>query len=161
MRFSVDDILGVAVAEQGRNEQPLALYWQWRFGDLTTDGLRENILDVWQVAEWPSVLGHGAWLEMFTATGCVSDDGEYPPSPTTVYRGGMPRHMRGFSWTTDIEPADWFARRTALLGFPAEVYEATVTTDRILGVINGGRGESEIILNPRRLRGRWTPRLMV
>jgi hypothetical protein len=66
----------------------------------------------------------------------------------------------GFSWTTDIEQADWFAKRTEYFGFPAEVYEVTVTTDRILGVINGGRSEREIILNPRRLRGRWTPRLV-
>ena len=47
-----------------------------------------------------------------------------------------------------------------MFGFPAAVYGLTLPHEMLLGVIGGveGRGEREVIVNPRRLRGRWTPR---
>jgi hypothetical protein len=55
-----------------------------------------------------SVLGAREWLEMFQGAGFVSDDeSTAPEEPVTVYRGALKRHMRGFSWTSDIEMATW------------------------------------------------------
>lgn len=147
--------------ELRRNEQPKRLYWAWRRGEIDVELLREWILDVWQAAEWPvSALGHGWWLEMFAATGFVTDGCDEPAYPVTVYRGAALTHARGFSWTWDPYRAAWFAERTALFGFPAAIWEVTLPRDRLLATIGGveGRNEREVIVNPRRLRGRWSPR---
>jgi hypothetical protein len=79
-----------------------------------------------------------------------------PGPPVTVYRGAAVTHKRGFSWAWERERAEWFAARTAWLGFPAAVYEVTLPREMLLAVIGGveGRGEREVIVNPRRLRGR-------
>jgi hypothetical protein len=39
------------------------------------------------------------------------------------------------------------------------VFEVTLTHDRLLATLGGvdGRSEAEVIVNPRRLRGRWSP----
>jgi len=144
----------------GRNEQPKRLYQAWRRGEIDGVGLRVLILDVWSGAEWPAQLGHRAWIEMFTAAGLVTDGCDAPKSPLTVYRGATLSRMRGFSWTLDFDRAQWFAARTRLFGMPAAVYRLACPPTLVLGVIFGepsGRGEREIIVNPRRLRGRWTP----
>lgn len=53
------------------------------------------------------------------------------------------------AWTTDLEEAEWFARRlrdTWKLG-PAAVYSATVAPDNVLATLHG-RGESEVVVDP-------------
>jgi hypothetical protein len=144
----------------GRNEQPRRLYRAWHTGQIDDETLRDWILPTWQLAEFPSMLGHRRWLEMFAATGFVSDGDDEPPDPLTAYRGAACSHARGFSWTWNPERAAWFARRTALAGIPAAVYEVTLPRDKLLATLGGveGRSEAEVIVNPRRLRGRWSPR---
>jgi len=145
----------------GRNEMPERLLLAWVSGEIGVALLREWILPTWELAEWPvATLGHQRWLDMFAATGFVTDGCDDPPTPLTVYRGAARRYARGFSWTWEQERAEWFAQRTALFGIPAAVYEVTLPRELLLGVIGGveSRGEHEVLVNPRRLRGRWTPR---
>jgi hypothetical protein len=54
------------------------------------------------------------------------------------------------SWTQDVEKAQWFAARTSLFyGEPTGmVFTATVDPTWVLGAINGGRGEAEIVVDP-------------
>jgi hypothetical protein len=146
-----------------RNDQPYWLWRAWDGGEIDTETLREWILPTWEMAEFPASLGQGLWLEMFDATGFVSDGWDEPPDPLTVYRGAAVSRACGFSWTWERERADWFAQRIALARIPAAVYEITLPREMLLAVIGGveGRGEREVIVNPRRLRGRWTPRELV
>ncbi|MDQ2910192.1 MAG: hypothetical protein M3R39_04140, partial [Actinomycetota bacterium] len=145
-----------------RNDQPRMLYLAW-FGREIDDGtLREWILPTWEMAEFPARLGQRVWIEMFAATGFVTDGGDDPPSPLTVYRGAALSRMRGFSWTWEIERARWFAHRTACFGFAAGVFTVTLEPEMLLAVASGveGRGEREVLVNPNRLRGRFTPQLI-
>ncbi len=148
----------------GRNDQPERLYRAWYGREIDVATLREWILSTWQAAEWPASLGHRHWLEMFDATGFVTDDGAFdPPSSLTLYRGAARERARGFSWTWERDKAEWFAHRSALFGFPAAVFEVEVPRTMLLAVISDAecRGEHEAILNPRRLRGRWAPRKLL
>jgi hypothetical protein len=54
------------------------------------------------------------------------------------------------SWTSDIEKARWFASRTSLFfGEPTGmVFTATVDPMWVLAVLNRGRGEAEIVVDP-------------
>jgi hypothetical protein len=145
----------------GRNEQPERLWRAWWGGEIDDETLREWILPTWQLAEFPArYLRHRDWLDMFGATGFLSDGADEAPDPLTVYRGAEPCGMRGFSWSWEPQRAEWFACRLALAGRPASVYEVTLRRDLLLAVIGGveGRGEREVLVNPRRLRGRYTPR---
>lgn len=99
---------------------------------------------------------------MFDAVGFVTDELDaLPQMPITVYRGARKDRPRGFSWTWNRSLADWFAQRgLAMFGYPTAVYTLTLPKEMLLALIGGteGRGEREVVVNPRRLRGRWTPR---
>lgn len=154
-----------AFTDAGRNSNPDQLSGWWRAGELTVPVLRALIIEAWQLPEFPQLaLGERRWLEMFRASGFVSDTGRDPPdAPMTLYRGA-PLHTRGrgMSWTPDAEKARWFAARrpyfTARL--PAGLFRATVPPHAVLALIEEGRGENEAVLNPRCLRGRATPELV-
>lgn len=145
-----------------RNEGPGALYDQWEAGALSTDGLRTQILKVWGSAEFPAQLGIDPWLEMFGATGYVADGDEPPEWPITAYRGSQLGQPEGFSWTWDLEKARWFARRLTQAGIEGAVYAITLRQEDVLASLNGpdGRGECELVVNPRMLRGDLSPRLL-
>lgn len=155
------DPFGLKLMED-RNAGPDLLYTSWRSGEINDAQLRRWILMVWQAAEFPASLGHQAWLDMFNATGFVSDEMDEPPEmPVTVYRGAPLGRPRGFSWTWQLEQAEWFAGRLFnYSGKPVAVYQVTLPEDLLLAVLGGveGRGEREVIVNPRRLPGRWTPK---
>ncbi len=77
--------------------------------------------------------------------------------PFTLYRGmaGRPphRHVRGFSWTSSIDVARWFADRFPHLPDRA-VYEVTIEAEDVLTYSHeDGRKEHEfIVLLPRAVR---------
>lgn len=149
------EMLALSSADRTRH-----LHLTWKRGELDTDELRAWILPTWQEAEFPARLGHAPWLEMFAATGFVTDEGDEPDYPVTAYRGAPIGRPRGFSWTWDLERAKWFASRLSnYFGDAGTVYRVTLPEDRLLAVIGGteGRSEHEVIVNPRRLTGRWTP----
>ncbi|MGI8861627.1 MAG: hypothetical protein ACR2GV_02730 [Gaiellaceae bacterium] len=142
-----------ALLRAGRNAGPGMLFGWLSDQAITTDQLRALILDVWSGAEWPVLNGEeeSMCLDWFDETGFVSDTGRPPPSePITAWRGtSLASGGRGFSWTVDIDKARWFAQRE--IGFgrgPAGVYEAVVPPSWVLGKIEAGRGEAEVIVDP-------------
>lgn len=156
----------------GRDNGPEMLFRWWRLREIETPVLRELICDVWSAAERPtSRIGQNYWLDMWTAAGFCSEGGaSAPTAPLTLWRADM-RAGRGMSWTSNIETARWFADRESLFSLhrygldvhiPCPVYEARVPPAAVLACIDGpdSRGESEVVVNPRRLRGRWAPNVI-
>lgn len=71
------------------------------------------------------------------------------PEQITVYRGIRGRgSLKALSWTTDIEQAEWFAKRWDKNG---KVYSAKVRKDDVLAVF-ASRGESELVVDYAKLR---------
>lgn len=65
------------------------------------------------------------------------------PDEMTVYRGIRGRgSLKALSWTTDIEQAEWFAKRWDKKG---KVYFAKIRKEDVLAVFNS-RGESELVI---------------
>jgi len=66
-----------------------------------------------------------------------------------LYRGvngkGLKRRVNGYSWTSSLEKAIWFAKRFLILSENPGVYQVTVQKKDILAVIND-REEQEYIL---------------
>jgi len=142
----------------GRNDGPEILFEWWEWGDIPDDEFARLLPEVWHTAEFPlSSIGHRAWLQMFFSAGFVTDCGaSRPETPLTVYRGHDRAHMRGFSWTTQLEQAKWFANRFRDNRPPTFVFEATIPPHAVLADILG-RNEFEIVVNPHCLRGAATP----
>lgn len=84
-----------------------------------------------------------------------ADDREFYdslPELIEVWRGADRRTLRNFSWTTDPATAEFFAVHRRGHPFPNPVIgHAFIRKADIFTAING-RGEKEIILDPRRLR---------
>ena len=122
-------------------------YWQ-SLGSLwlETENLHED-QDEWVAALTADRPGRARWL---------MDEGERTvlaglDAEVTVYRGfrRTGRHLAP-SWTLDRARAEWFARRA--IGATGHGYLATVTLPKASVVAYfGGRGEREIVLDPRRL----------
>lgn len=71
------------------------------------------------------------------------------PEEITVYRGIRGRgSLKALSWTTDIEKAEWFAKRWDKNG---KVYSVNVSKDDVLAVFSS-RGESELVVDYTKLR---------
>jgi hypothetical protein len=136
----------------GRNAAP-RLLWQWydagEFAE-SVDVLRALICDVWSGAEWPlACLCADDWREMWHEVGFVSDTGKRPPAePLVVYRGATPDSARGWSWTADLQKARWFAGRQVLFQRDGRVYVTAVDPSAVLALIDGGRGEAEVVVDP-------------
>jgi len=143
-----------------RNDGPVLLWEWWHREQIPDDEFARLLPEVWHMAEFPvSSIGHKAWLDMFFSAGFVTDCGaSRPEKPLTVYRGHDRAHMRGFSWTTRIEQAQWFAERFQAIRPPTFVFEVTVPPHAVLADILG-RNEFEIVVNPNCLRGVATPKI--
>jgi hypothetical protein len=87
-----------------------------------------------------------------------ADDREFYdslPELIEVWRGADRRTLRNFPWTTDPAVAEFFAVHRRGWPFPNPVIgRAFIKKSDVFAAINGkdGRGEQEIILDPRRLR---------
>ena len=68
--------------------------------------------------------------------------------------------MKGWSWTTDPDKAEWFARRFAVRGKECFVAEGTVSKQYVIAYFTG-RNESEIVVDPRRVVVSTTRRIKV
>ena len=140
----------------GRNDAPFVLVDALMDGTLRwcPDDLRPLVADAWTMAEFPQVsLGTEMWVRLFEVA-------QYsrPADPLTIYRGCSPRRLRRMAWTLDEGQARWFALRFLWEAGAAgrSVYRATVAPDAVLAVIDdieedGGRGEQEVVVDPRRL----------
>ncbi|KKN60711.1 hypothetical protein LCGC14_0529100 [marine sediment metagenome] len=131
----------------------------WMNKTITRHELRTLLPRIWIDAE---LLGKrkALLLRLFKATGFVSDDAEkpnvqdylVPGEAVTIYRGSAPAHANGLSWTRSPQIAAWFARRlndekTCI------VTAGEVLPEHVLGVFTG-RGEDEVVVNPRHIKNR-------
>ncbi len=138
---------------------PMIAAWN-RAGHISRDQLRALLAEWWSDTEHPSAYGVGAVVSLFRAAGFVTDTpGTEPPAgPLTIYRGisslwgerGERTTRRGVSWTEDREQAVWFARRFSFNG-PGTLLTAEVSPEHVLGIFHG-RGEVEVVVDPRRVR---------
>lgn len=73
------------------------------------------------------------------------------PDVVTVYRGVTTyndKNIKVLSWTTNVETAEWFAKRYDEKGI---IYSATIKKENILAFF-GGRSEFEVIVEPKYLQ---------
>ena len=143
--------LSGACRRVGRNAAPAFLNL-WREQGLVTDAmLRAELLDVWQLVEFPCrALPRRRWLEWFSVTGFLSDtDTPRPSAPIDVYRAQVGRTW-GLSWTIDRDRAKWFVERNHRLGFGGGLLCGCAPPVAMLATIRGSRSrnEGEIILDP-------------
>jgi hypothetical protein len=135
-----------AVELIGRNAGPSMLLDGFTTGQISTDSLRAVLIEIWVLAEYPQYLVPApVWCNWFRLAAYPR-----PQASLTLYRGAVPRHARGMSWTTDLVRAQWFAERpTHARG---HVYRATVEPAGILASVDllqpGGREEGEVIVDP-------------
>jgi len=103
---------------------------------------------------------------MFRDAGFVTDNAQRVIAARrrslTVWRGAAPRHSKGMSWTLDIDQARWFAHRElTVFGYDdAAVFKAKVPRPHVLAMFFEKRAESEVVVNPRTLRGSAEPKMV-
>lgn len=75
------------------------------------------------------------------------------PNEIEIYRGvrKASKKMKGMSWTTDIEVAKRFSQRFSSNNSGGDLYKATIYKTDVLAYFQG-RGEREMVVDPRRLR---------
>jgi len=74
------------------------------------------------------------------------------PDEVAVYRGCSRPRMSAISWTTDRQVADIFARGHRGIRVPDPVIASAVIPKSAIFTVVTSRNESEVIVDPRRLR---------
>jgi hypothetical protein len=153
----------------GRNHAPDRFLVAVIDGEISTELMRQLILDVWSGAEVPlRAIGDGDgawwWRKLFSIAGFVADTEELPEMPLTVFRGAPLDKPQGFSWSWSRETAKLFAVRYQgafgeSLGRRYGIFSVTLDREHLLGVITEGRGECEVIVDPEILTGELQPKL--
>ncbi len=144
----------------------------WAAGRLTPAELREVLPMAWIQLHAPRQFPERALVALFRAAGYIGEE-PAPAVPMVVFRGATSARKRAMSWTRSQERATWFARRLnnkmgrvygAILDAQSgispstgvqqrgRVYRATVSSEGVLMVTNE-RGEDEVVVDPRSLRG--------
>lgn len=142
----------------GRNEAPGTLFDLYFTARVPEAVLRDVLIGVWTMAEFPArYVSRAVWLHWFDVANRVARY-PVPAAPIQIFRGATPKFRRGMSWTTDRDRALWFANRYSdRPGHRAgKLYQVTVPSEVVLADVDavageGGRGEGEIIADPRRL----------
>ncbi|MCU1530388.1 MAG: hypothetical protein JWP75_4151 [Frondihabitans sp.] len=138
----------------GRNELPWAVSSAHTCRVITDlDELAKGVMDAWTGAEFPMAhLTQVDWLELFHAVGFIENAvrAEPPVDLRRLYRGATPNAKRRWSWTDDVEQAEWFAARSRTVGLDdAKVWTAEVQPSTLLAHFPGGREEAEWVINTR------------
>lgn len=146
-----------------RNDGPSELYYAFIEGRIRREDLAANealgsdieglmeigvplIVSIWDAAERPQAhLGVDLWSTLFGLAALPK-----PAEPLTLFRGAVPRHARGMSWTPDRALAEWFAHRFDALS-PGFVYVVEAPPAAVLWAGTNGRKEQEVIVDPRLL----------
>lgn len=147
-----------ALRSCGRNEAPRTLFDLYLTARVPEAVLRDVLIGVWTTAEFPArSVSRAIWLHWFDVANRVARY-PVPAAPIQIFRGATPIFRRGMSWTTDRDRALWFSNRFSdgSLRRAGELYQVTVSPDVVLADVDaaagdGGRGEGEIIVHPRRL----------
>lgn len=141
-----------AACRLGRNYYP-ALVWTLDLEGLLwgDDTVAQQVVpSAWSAAEFPMLqLEPAEWRELFDLAGYTVEGrpAPRPESALTLYRGALPAHRDGWSWTDDRALAQWFADRPHNAG-KGRVWVASVTPDRLLARISEQRdGESEYVVD--------------
>ncbi len=149
---TADDI-ETALVRVGRNAGPALVLDLFDNGLLTAAAARRGVPHAWCMCEWPgrAVDPPHRWRDLFDLAGYTVDSvpSKRPTTPLTLYRGAVPEHRDGWSWTDDIQLAQWFAERPHNAG-RGRIWTAVVEPSRLLArIITEGRdGESEYVLDP-------------
>lgn len=123
-----------------------ALFSLWAAGLIPSRELGPFLEEVWVDSENLFQYPRRMILDMFEASGFIGKI--KPEKDLPVYRGvSLKGKVKGFSWTEDIERAEWFARRFG----SGKVYKALIPPDGILASFSS-RGENEIVVDPSKLR---------
>lgn len=116
----------------------------------------ENMIDLvesaWTICEYPeSNLDGGleAWRLIFDSVGYVSEpsDLKRPGKPIRLYRGATEEKKHGMAWTTRLDIAALFARRTTYGDFVGHIWTAIVEPELIFARFST-RGEAEYVIDP-------------
>ncbi len=150
---TVDD-LEKAMSGVGRNSAPELLFYLYCYRRVTPGAAARLVSSAWCGCEFPSLsLDKATWRKLFDLAGYTAEGvpAERPVASLRLYRGALPGHHRGWSWTDDLELARWFAQRPCNRG-EGRVWAATVRPARLLARISEQRpGESEYVVDARRL----------
>lgn len=155
--WSAEDIYQAAV-QVGRNAAPALLLNMHHEGILLPPHCVALVAGVWTMCEFPTAyLDADEWSELFRMAGYTRigyDEGlarRWPRrrKPVTLYRGAHHGRERGWSWTTSLDTARWFAARDLGHG-TGTVWTTTVAPDLLLARIDA-RGEGEFVVDPETL----------
>lgn len=131
--------------------------FDWAVKHLPRDTLFDMLPELWVQADPddsdPACLD--LWIEAYAANGCktICDGAALPDGPFTIYRGQIGFGQPGISWTLDRRIAAKFAAtgggRATIKG--GVILQQSIESEKVIAYLTG-RGESEIIIDPRELR---------
>ncbi len=146
--------LDEALGRVGRNHGPALLVDLWSEGLLTAEAATQCVPSAWCGCEWPNrTLDDDLWRRLFDLAGYTVEgiSADRPTRSLRLYRGAVPKHRDGWSWTDDRQLAEWFAQR-AHNAREGRVWTALVEPCRLLARISQERpGESEYVVDARGL----------
>lgn len=113
------------VDDLSRDERlPLIIHW-YQSGEVTPEQLNRLLCACWTHGGYPhhQHVSQDDMRDMLAHAGFITDTpGTLRPfEPLTVWRGGVAGAAIGFSWTTDRERAEWFAKRQHTMGHSGAV----------------------------------------
>ncbi len=153
---SADDV-GTAASILGRKYYPALLFHLWGEGLLVEPAVAAVVVpSAWSAVEFPNrALDDDAWSLLFALAGYTVDGvpAERPEAAMRLWRGALPGHRSGWSWTDDRSLAQWFAERVHN-GGQGRVWTAEVKPARMLARLGEGvgrAGESEYVVDARGL----------
>jgi hypothetical protein len=132
----------------GHNNMPALLFDLVQRGVLRIEQHPAVVVEAWMMAEFPVSNVHPEfWVDWFETAGYTHNGhpSPRPKAPVTLYRGCVPEHRFGMSWTTDLDRALWFA-----LGHgEGRVYVYQADPAALLAFIGEwGRHEAEYVVDP-------------
>ncbi len=152
---SADDV-ETAGCRLGRNYYPALVLDLWGEGLLEPAVAAVVVPSAWSAVEFPNrALDDDAWSLLFALAGYTVDGvpAERPEATMRLWRGALPGHRSGWSWTDDRSLAQWFAERVHN-GGKGRVWTAEVEPARLLARLGDGigrAGEAEYVVDAREL----------
>lgn len=113
------------------------------------------LVETWNSSQAPcAYMKELSWIQIFLEArseikrlglGCNSEE-------VTLYRGCLPAHAKGMSWTTDLHTAVWFSMRQIAIHGEGEVYKTTVPRAAVLADLRKHFPiEHELVIDPRQI----------